>query len=128
MINEITSNLEGFVASYGKEGDFCPFAYYDKHLDCIRVQLFDCSFTEKRLNRIVTVLHANHHETDKVAGFNIKGVCYLFQEMGMSRTEVYKLTDIIDAIVSFYPDAAIKKVKSLFDPILNQENLKVSIT
>lgn len=27
--------------------EFVPFAYYDKHLDCIRVQIKDCSVIEK---------------------------------------------------------------------------------
>ena len=31
---------------------FRPCAYYDKHLDCIHVQVRDCSFTEIRLNEV----------------------------------------------------------------------------
>ncbi len=117
--------MEDFVKAYGTEGKFQPIAYYDKHLDCIRVQLFDCSFTEERLNKFLTVLHANHHEND-VAGFNIKGVRFLFNEMGISLKGVHKLTSIIDAIVKSYPDGAIKKIKSLFEPILHEEQLEVS--
>ncbi|CAG0973097.1 hypothetical protein ARNL5_01854 [Anaerolineae bacterium] len=122
----VTTNLEEFVKSLSNsKGSFSPVAYYDKHMDCIRVQLFDCSFTEERMNKFITVLHANHHEIDKFAGFNIKGIRYLFEQLGLPVSGVHKLTNIVDLLVKHYPDSSTMKVKNLFEPILNHENLQV---
>jgi hypothetical protein len=115
------------LVQQGPDHAFRPFAYYDKHLDCIRVQLFDCSFTEKRLNRFLTVLHANHRDGEPNAGFNIKGVRSLFERMGLSATGVVKLTVLIDKLVQFYPDAAVEAVKRQFRPVLGEEDLEVSL-
>lgn len=125
MNTEAMDDLMSLVRE-APEKAFRPFAYYDKHLDCIRVQLFDCSFTEKRLNRFITVLHANHRDGEH-AGFNIKGVRSLFERLGLSLTGVIKLTDLLDALVRYYPDAAVEAVKRHFRPVLGEENLSVSL-
>jgi hypothetical protein len=126
-MNDLTlKELSDLIGSSGNE-PFRPFAYYDKHLDCIRVQLFDCSFTEKRLNRFFTLLEANHRQGEQHAGFNIKGVRSMFERMGLPVKGVIKMTAVLDAIVQFYPDAAIEAVKRQFYPVLGEENLDVSL-
>ncbi len=106
--------------------EFRPIAYYDKHLDCIRVQLKDCSFTEKRLNRYWTVLEENHGAIDSLAGFNIKGIQYLAKKLGFPTTGVMKLTDLIDKIVIHYPDSSANIIEEGFTYILRQANLEVN--
>lgn len=65
--------------------EFRPIAYYDKHLDAIRVQINDCSIWEERLDGIMTIYHANHHLNpdglNDVVGFAIKGVRHLLNEL-----------------------------------------------
>lgn len=105
--------------------EFQPIAYYDKHLDCIRVQLKDCSFTEKRLNKYWTILEENHGQSNALAGFNIKGIHYLAQKLGFSTTGVMKLTDLIDKIVKNYPDSAAQIIEEGFSYELRYKNLEI---
>ena len=91
--------------------EFKPFAYYDKHLDCIRVQIRDCSVTEERVNRIFTVLKPNHSEVGaQYVGFNIKGIRHLFNQIGLPLHGVISLTDIFDGIVQQFPEATVLNV------------------
>lgn len=85
---------------------FRPCAYFDKHLDCIRVQVKDCSFTEIRLNGIFTLYQANHTERFEYMGFSIKGIRHLFEEnhLPMAKEGPFMLAEIIDAILKVYPD------------------------
>jgi hypothetical protein len=87
-------------------GIFSPCAYYDKHLDCIRVQLEDCSFTEIRLNKLFTIYKVNHTETDKYIGFSIKGVRHVLEKekFPLAKKGPYILADILDAIVKAQPE------------------------
>lgn len=128
MSNLLPASAKEFISQLEDDSEFRPFAYYDKHLDCIRVQTLDCSFKEERKNRIVTVLSANHSEQNNFAGFNIKGVRYVFEQMGLPATGVYKLTDLVDKLVQFFPDAAIKQVQGLFRPILQEQDLSVELS
>ena len=115
------------LVAEGPDTEFRPFAYYDKHLDCIRVQFFDCSFTERRLNRFLTVLKANSPHAAKHAGFNIKGVRSLFERLGYSQTQVVKLTQLLDRLSKLYPDAAIASVLTRFGPLIDEGDLQVSL-
>lgn len=92
---------------------FTPFAYYDKHLDCIRVQIRDCSVTEHRLSRLFTILEANHIAAGfaSTVGFTIKGARHLFNEMGLEVDRAWKLADLINEIVREYPHAAVSTVR-----------------
>lgn len=117
------STLNKFIQNNLKE--FRPVAYYDKHLDCIRVQIKDCSFTEKRLNSIFTILEVNHVDIKEYAGFNIKGIKYLFKKVGLPDNGVIKLAQVIDAIVKIYPDWAIKYIRENFKKPL--ETLEVDL-
>jgi hypothetical protein len=126
MTEFVPETASAFIKGLG-DAEFRPFAYYDKHLDCIRVQVLDCSFKEDRKNRIITVLTANHSEQDSFAGFNIKGVRYLFEQLKLPATGIYKMTELIDKMVQFFPDAAIKQVRETFRPILRDEDLSVEL-
>jgi hypothetical protein len=95
------NKAEDFIKEFGAD-EFRPFAYYDKHLDCIRVRLSDCSMSEERKNRIFTLVKAAHSE--KLVGFNIKGICHLFKELGLEPKDVYLIIKIIDEIVKHHPD------------------------
>ena len=101
-------DLDQFLSKYLCE--FRPFAYWDKHLDCIRVQIRDCSVTETRVNRIFTVLKANHCDYDLDVGFTIKGVRHLFHEMGIPLSGVIRMSDLIHAIVEAFPEQTVKNV------------------
>jgi hypothetical protein len=85
--------------------EFRPIAYFDKHMDCIRVLTHDLSVTEHRISEFFTVLETNHRtEFDpKYAGFTIKGVQQLFNDAGIPLEGTYKLVDIIDKLVKYRP-------------------------
>lgn len=127
MTESIKSNAASFISNFQGEIAFRPFAYYDKHLDCIRVQVVDCSFKEERKNKFITVLSANHFDESSLAGFNIKGVRYIFKQLGLSDAKVYKVTDLIDKLVQLYPDQASKNLQSTFSKILKQNDLNINL-
>ena len=121
------NSLEAFMAENLQA--FRPFAYFDKHLDCIRVKIQDCSVTEVRLSRIFTVLkpnHGLHARTGRNVGFTIKGIAHIFDELGLPVSGVHDLTEILDAIVKVYPDGAVKRVTEEFSPILKERKLQVN--
>lgn len=124
-IHESSNSLSDFMKSTLVE-KFRPIAYYDEHMDCIRVQLQDCSFTEQRLSKYWTILRENHGNNAFV-GFNIKGVRHLCVELDISTDGVIKLTRLIDAIVKAYPDSSAQKIQKLFTPVLREEDLQFSI-
>jgi hypothetical protein len=95
-------------------GEFRPVAYFDKHLDCIRVKVSDCRCVEVRLNRFLTVLEKRSALGRTCVGFTIKGVAYLFQELGMPREGIYKVIDILNKILERYPDQAVRLVHDEF--------------
>ena len=122
---ELSNSAKDFINELTIKSEFKPFAYYDKHLDCIRVQTLDCSFKEDRKNKFVTVLSANHKEQNTFVGFNIKGVKYLFKKIGLPTSGVHKLTDLVDKLVKTFPDAGTVQVQKLFRPILIDQDLSV---
>jgi hypothetical protein len=89
---------------------FRPLAYYDKHLDCIRIQVKDCSFTEVRLNRFFTLWYENHIVKKKKVGFTIKGVKHLFVTLGLPRSGPIIVAQIIDGILRLYPEKKTQEV------------------
>lgn len=112
--------------------EFRPFAYYDKHLDCIRVHIRDCSAVEVRKNRIFTVMRAVHSNgnvvQDDFVGFNIKGVRHLFRELGlgfMDRQACCKVADVMSAIVARFPDKSGQEVSDKVQPILEKCSIEV---
>lgn len=120
------SDISEFMQNHLNES-FSPFAYYDKHLDCIRVQIRDCSITETRLNRMLTIYEANHTDSRTYVGFAIKGIRYLFEELGLPSHGVYKITALIDALVKAYPGQAVKTIEEAFKPQFVHDDLEVTI-
>ncbi len=106
--------------------EFRPFAYFDKHLDCIRVQLRDCSVVEQRKNRIFTVLKAAHGDRTLV-GFNIKGVRHMVRQVGLKYgldlTMCYTLAQLMEFVVRAYPEKEVQEIAEHFAPMLKRESL-----
>lgn len=113
-----------FVEEHGMV-PFEPFAFYDKHLDCIRVRLADCSMIERRAGKIFTMV-INSDSGDAV-GFNIKGIRHLFERLGLPAEGVYELAEIIDEIVKEFPDRRVKQVKHEFGSIIAEKKIEVEI-
>ncbi len=129
MMQEHLENSVSFIKYIGAD-EFKPFAYYDKHLDCIRVRIQDCSVVEERLSRIFTILKAAHpieSGGDQLVGFNIKGIRHLFEQVGLPHEGVFKLVDIISEIVKVYPDTFVKKVREEFIAVLEENEISVEV-
>ena len=118
-------------------GDFKPTAYFDKHLDCIRVMTHDRSVTEIRLNEFVTLHECNrshgHDECNHMSrndppyvGFTLKGVRSLYEAADLEIDGVYKLTVVLDKFVSMYPHSTMSATLGLIDHIYrNSGDIKV---
>jgi hypothetical protein len=126
-MDEFTSELATLL-SQGSAGAFRAFAYYDKHLDCIRAQFFDCSFTERRLNRFITALETHGTGDAKYAGFNIKGVRSLFEKANLPMSGVIKLTTLVDWLVKFYPDDAARRTQAFFSSEFEGGDLEIVLS
>ncbi len=122
--------MDGFVTKamtqfFGDNppGVFQPCAYFDKHLDCIRVQLRDCSFTEIRLNRVFTIYQANHVKNVEYIGFSIKGIRHLFEELKLPKPKEgpIHLAEIMDAMIKADPEAFSDLIQREFADRLNLE-------
>ena len=106
---------------------FQPAAYFDKHMDCIRVLISDVSVTEVRLNEYFTVARANNGLTAGTnVGFTIKGIAYLFNAVGLPLTGVHELVSILDQIIKQIPHTAVKQVLEEFSPVLRKNHVSVT--
>ena len=112
---EVADILKEFPPS-----DFHPLAYYDKHLDCIRVLIKDCSTTEIRLDRIFTIYGANHTGSLEYVGFSIKGVRYFVEKLGLHPESTIVIAEIINQIVKENPEACVDIIQRMFGKILNE--------
>jgi hypothetical protein len=94
---------------------FVPVAYYDKHMDCIRVLTLNRSVTEHRIDEFFTVCECNHRGPcdPQYVGFTIKGVRHLFNEIGIPLDGVYRLTDLINRIIKHRPASAMAELLRL---------------
>lgn len=94
---------------------FRPVAYYDKHMDSLRVLTHDRSVTEHRIDGFFTVHECNHQGPfDPVyAGFTIKGVHHLFEKVGLPLDRVYKLAELIDELVRYQPGSMMSETLRL---------------
>lgn len=119
--DNIAKGLPELCGGYTLE-DFRPLAYYHKHLDCIRVQIKDCSFREVRMNNIFTIWYANHGNQEPM-GFTIKGIKYLFRKLGLPESDSILLASIIDKIVQEYPEDTINTAVN----IIKGTNLRNSL-
>ena len=112
-----TEALKQFCGAYPIQ-PFRPLAYYDKHLDCIRIQVKDCSFTEVRANRVFTLWYENHVTQKKTVGFTIKGVKHQFVTWGLPESGPVYVAKILDAILQHYPEQTmietIREIKKRF--------------
>ena len=108
---------------------FRPVAYYDKHLDCIRIELRDCSITERRINEFITVLYDNYPEENQHdrAGLMIKGIKHLFKELGLPVEGIFRVTEILDKIAERYPDLIDKEVSRIVTNIELTVNLDEAV-
>ena len=122
--------MEQFVSDLDP-GEFVPFAYFDKHLDCIRVCLKDCSVIEERLNRFFTIMkpaHPDRHAKVNVAGLSIKGVRLILEELGYaSETKVIALTDLINKMLRVHPEESTMKIQELFGPLVKDIKVEVDL-
>jgi hypothetical protein len=109
---------------------FVPVAYYDKHMDCIRVLVSNRSVTEHRIDEFFTVFECNHRGTfdSEYVGFSIKGVRHLFSRIGAPLEGVYRLTDLIQRIVSHRPGSAMSELlKIIFKDYKTAADLSIDM-
>jgi len=120
-----SGTLAGFLSKFPLQV-FRPVAYYDKHMDCIRVVLRDCSVLEHRVSDFITVMEDNFPQRDQSrhVGLVLKGISCLFKEWGLPLEGVYKFTDILDAFVKSHPEAfasALSGYAPLIESLRNTE-------
>ncbi|WP_299683885.1 hypothetical protein [uncultured Tateyamaria sp.] len=114
---------------------FQPIAYFDKHMDSIRVFTRDCSVTEVRFNGAVT-LHQNNdfgHDGEPLyVGFTIKGIKFLLERAGLPQEGVVELSDIVNRLVKIDPAstmaAAIQLAFSYTKATAQDRHLKVDFS
>ena len=97
--------------------DFRPVAYYDKHMDCIRVHTHDRSITEIRLSEYFTIYRCNNRTLmdPEYVGFTIKGVRHLFDDIGLGLSGAHKLAEIIEGIVTKMPGEIAELLKLIYE-------------
>ncbi len=110
------STEAGFLPVGLELQDFKPFAFFDAHMDCIRVVTLDRSVTEQRIDDFLTLYKTNHpsHFDPKVCGFCLKGIRHLFDEFNIDAGVELKLADLIDRIVKARPQSTIAKILGEF--------------
>lgn len=111
---------------------FSPVAYYDHHMDCIRVMTHDRSVTEHRIDGFFTVNECNHRKPfdPQYVGFTIKGIHHLFKEIGLEFEGVLKLVDLIDRIIRYKPGSMMAEtLKLIFSDYKDgADDLEVSLS
>lgn len=111
--------------------DFTPVAYYDKHMDWIHVLVVNRSVTEHRIDETFTGFECNHRGPldPEYAGFSIKGIRHLFNEIGLPLEGVYRLTDLIQRIVSYEPGSAMSELlKMIFRDYKHAGDLPIDLS
>jgi hypothetical protein len=88
-----------------RAAEFHPSAILNVPLDCIRVIVRDCSFTEIRIDDRITVLEDNYPQAwcQEYVGFTIKGARHFCQQQGFNLSVPIKLRDILNAILEATP-------------------------
>jgi hypothetical protein len=110
------STETGFLPAGVELHEFKPFAFFDEHMDCIRVVTLDRSVTEQRIDDFLTLYKTNHpsHFDPQVCGFCLKGIRHLFTELGIAAGAELRLADLIDRIVKARPQSTIAKILGEF--------------
>ncbi len=100
MSNKPSDPLVGQIGE-SMRVDFVPFAFYDHHMDYIRIELRDCSTFERRINEVFTLVFDNYPEEGQapIAGLVIKGVKHLFTDLGLPLEGVHLVASLLDRIV-----------------------------
>jgi hypothetical protein len=111
MSNHIAEQIATVLSKNGLLA-FEPVAYYDKHMDCIRVELRDTSFTEERLNEHITFLEDNYPGPNRsaAAGIMFKGVTHFFKKNNLPLEGVVYVTTILNEMVKEYPELAHERI------------------
>ena len=110
---------------------FVPVAYYDKHLDCLRVMTMDRSVTEERVDGFITLYRCNHRGPfdPPYVGFTLKGVGHLFDQVGLDIGGVYRLADIIDRLVKYRLGSAMSNLlKIVYRDFETNGDLRVDLS
>jgi len=105
-------------------------AYYDQHLDCIRVVIRECSFCEHRLTAIMTVLEDNYPEPGQqpFVGFEIKGVEHLFESLQLPLEGVLPFIELFEKMAELHGEELTATVLEPYQgllKILKEIELKV---
>lgn len=106
MINKSTELIKSRMLA---ASPFTSYADFDVEMDCIRIQLRDCSTTEDRISEHVTLVYDNYPKINQpqLVGINIKGL----HELGLSLSGVYMVADLLDKIVSRLPAEEAREVR-----------------
>ena len=126
-MSDIEFDIGGFMRESLKP--FRPFAYFDKHMDCIRVLIHDVSVVEVRVSEMFTVARSAHGTAfdGRHVGFTIKGVAHLFKEIGLPLSGVHQLVEILDEIIKKIPHTTVKRVVDEFSGVLREQKLSVDL-
>ena len=87
---------------------FRPCAYFDKHMDCIRVELRDCSVKEVRISEYLT-LHLDNRPDEgqsHYVGITIKGIKHLFTEHNLPLDGIVRITQLLDLAAKTFDESA----------------------
>jgi hypothetical protein len=117
MADDLTAGFYGNLSL----GAFAPQAFFDKHMDCIRVTTLDRSVTEVRLSDMFSIHRCNHRGRfdPEYVGFTIKGVQHMFVDLELPVTGAIKLTKLFDALVKRRPGG----VATMIEFILQHHNV-----
>lgn len=115
MEDKVTKSIQSDLV--GQEiSDFRPCAYFDKHMDCIRVFTHDRSVTEIRMDEVVTIHYNNSPQGDldsEYIGFTIKGINHIFAQIGLPQEGVVRLAEIVDRYIKLRPASSMSAVMRL---------------
>lgn len=109
---------------------FRPIAYFDKHMDCIRVFTHDRSVTEHRINKFFTLCENNFPSgpcDPQYIGFVIKGVKQLFSELGLPLDRTHQLADVIDRVVKHKPGSVMSITMQLILKEVSPGQLNIEV-
>jgi hypothetical protein len=87
--------------------------------------------TEERINDRLTILVDNYPVpgAEKFVGFAIKGVRHFCQEYGLGQKTSVRITALLDALISSYPDAIVEVVVNrVARPLIDEKMDEVELT
>lgn len=105
MANAVNVEDFDFAAVLSAAQPFRPFAEYDQDMDCIRVQVRDCSITERRLGDLVTIYYETFPRGDRprCIGLALKGVNAALKKAHIPHRAVYTVEMLADAWAKLLP-------------------------